>query len=91
MNIAHPGYLNLMEALKNSITTYGLVREEILCEENIRPNDKPIDPVNFARYILLSGTIQEKRDLVLALGRQMYIKNKFIGSSIEEIEKLPKE
>ena len=35
--------------------------------------------------------IEQARDLVLALGRQMYVKNKFIGSSIEEIERFPKD
>lgn len=81
MNIAHPGHLNLTEALKTSISTYQLVRTEILYEENLRPDDRPLDPVNFARHILLNGTIQEKRDLVLALGKQMYINNKHIGSN----------
>ena len=91
MNIAHPNYLKLTEVLKTSVLTYQSIREEILYEQDINPNNRPLDPVNFARYILTNGTIQEKRDLVLALGRQMYIKNKFIGSSVEEIEKLPKD
>ena len=91
MNIAHPNYLKLTEVLKTSVLTYQSIREEILYEQDISPNSRPLDPVNFARYILTNGTIQEKRDLVLALGRQMYIKNKFIGSSIEEIENLPKD
>lgn len=84
MHIAHPNHLKLMGVLKSSIYAYQSVREEILCEEDIRPDSKPIDPVNFARYILLSGTIQEKRDLILTLGQPIYIKNKFICSSIEE-------
>jgi len=44
--------------------------------------------VNFARYILTNGTIRENRDLVLALGKQMYIKNGFIGSSSEELKEI---
>ena len=88
MNIAHPNFLKLTDKLHDSVLTYQSIREEILCEQNINLKDTSLDPVNFARYILLNGKIQEKRDLVLALGKQMYIKNKFIGSSVEEIEKL---
>ncbi len=91
MNIAHPNYLKLTEALQTSVLTYQSIREEVLYEQDISPNSRPLDIVNFARYILYNGTITEKRDLVIALGRQMYIKDKFIGSSIEEIEKLPKD
>lgn len=80
MNIAHPNYLKLTKTLKTSITSYLAIREEILYEQDISPNSKPLDPVNFARYILTSGTIQEKRDLVSALDKQLYIKNQFIGS-----------
>jgi len=90
MNIAHPKHLKLTEVLKNSISSYRSVREEILYEQDINPEDALLDPVSFARYILTSGTIQEKRDLVLALGKQIYIKNKFIGSSLEEIKETSK-
>lgn len=80
INIAHPNFLKLTEVLKTSIASYLSIREEILYEQDINPNSKPLDPVNFARYILTSGTIQEKRDLVKALDRQLYIKNGFISS-----------
>lgn len=86
MNIAHPNHLDLTEILKSSVSTYQTIREEILYEQDINPNGRPIDPVNFARYILYNGTIQEKRDLVLALGRQMYIRNEHIGSSPDGLE-----
>lgn len=80
MNIAHPNFLKLTEILKTSVASYMSIREEILYEQDINPNSRPLDPVNFARYILTSGTIQEKRDLVLALDRQLCIKNQFISS-----------
>jgi len=70
---------------------YLKIREEVLYDQDINPNSRPLDIVNFARYILYSTTVQEKRDLVLSLGSQMYIKNKFIGSSIKEIEKLSRD
>lgn len=81
MNIAHPDFLKLTETLKSSIESYLAIREEILYEEDINPNSRPLDPVNFARYVLTNGTIQEKRDLVLALDRQLYIKNRFISAT----------
>lgn len=80
MNIAHPNFLKLTETLQGSIKSYLAIREEILYEEDINPTNRPLDPVNFARYVLTNGTIEEKRDLVLALNRQLYIKNKFISS-----------
>lgn len=80
MNIAHPNFLKLTDTLKSSIKSYLAIREEILYEEDINPNSRPLDPVNFARYVLTNGTIQEKRDLVLSMGKQLYIKNKFICS-----------
>ncbi len=84
MKIAHPNSLKLTELLKISISSYQTIREEILLEQDASPTDVPLDPVNFSRYILNNGTIQEKRDLVSALGKQMYVKNGFIGSSPEE-------
>lgn len=81
MNIAHPNFLKLTDILRTSVASYMSIREEILYEQDINPNSRPLDPVNFARYILTSGTIQEKRDLVQALDRQLYIKDQFIGSS----------
>jgi len=46
MNIAHPNYLKLTEVLKTSVSTYQSIREEILYEQDISPNSKPLDPEN---------------------------------------------
>jgi len=81
MNIAHPKFLKLTEKLKTSVSSYLKIREEILYEQDINPNNTPLDIVNFARHILYNGTIQEKRDLILALGKPMYIHNRHIASS----------
>lgn len=90
MHIAHPKHLKLTKILKNSVSSYQAIREEILYEQDISPISVPLDPVNFARYILTSGSIQEKRDLVLALGKQIYVKNGFIGASVKEIKEISK-
>lgn len=82
MNMAHPGFLNLTEKLKASTDSYSKIREEILYEQDINPSSRPMDEVNFARYILYNGTVQEKRDLVMSFGRQLYIKNYTVTSSL---------
>lgn len=80
-NADHPNFLNLEDKLKNSVESYLLIREEILYEQNINPNSRPLDVVNFAKYVLYNGTVQEKRDLVDALGKQLYIRNLEVYSS----------
>lgn len=84
MNIAHPNSLKLTDRLEASSSAYLLIRDEVLYEQDISPNSRKFDPVNFARYVLYNGTIQEKRDLVTALGKQMYIKNKYLDSSMTQ-------
>lgn len=79
-NTESPNFLNLEDKLKNSVDSYLLIREEILYEQNINPNSRPLDIVNFAKYVLHNGTVQEKRDLVDALGKQLYIKNREVYS-----------
>lgn len=80
MNIAHPKSLKLTEVLKTSTSSYESIREEVLYEQNINPNNIPLDPVNFAKYILYNGTLQEKRDLVYALNVKLCIKEGFVAS-----------
>jgi DNA invertase Pin-like site-specific DNA recombinase len=75
MNIAHPKFLKLTEILKTSASSYQSIREEILYEQDINPNNIPLDPVNFAKYILYNGTLQEKRDLVCALDAEFLKKD----------------
>jgi len=89
MNIAHPKFLKLTDELKISVKSYLKIREEILYEQDIDPNNTPLDVVNFARHILYNGTIQEKRDLVKALGKPMYIRNQYIASSLDGFNKTP--
>ncbi len=84
MSIAHPNFLKLTDPLHISLLSYSLIRNEVLYEQDINPNDQKSDPVNFSRYILNKGSVDEKRDLVMSLGKQMYIKNKYLVSSVSE-------
>lgn len=81
MEIAHPNFLNFEGPLSQSIETYRTTREEILYQQNINPKCNPMGMKEYSQYILYNGTIEEKRDLVKALGRQMYIQNQTITSS----------
>jgi site-specific DNA recombinase len=81
MNITHPKFLRLTDRLKSSVDSYLKIREEVLYEQDINPNTTPLDVVNFVRHILYNGTLREKRDLVKALGKPMYIRNQHIASS----------
>lgn len=80
MNVAHPVSLKLTEKLSTSIEAYSKVKEEVLCEQDINPENVPLDIVSFARHILRNGTIREKRDLIKALGQPMYIHNRHLAS-----------
>lgn len=91
MNIAHPNFLRLTESLQTSAKAYESVREEVLYDQEINPKNTPLDQVNFARYILYNGALQEKRDLVIAIGKQMYIRNNnYLQSSPEELNQAQK-
>ncbi len=82
MHMAHPNFLNLINTSTPSVSAYKSVRNEILYEQNINPNGVPFDPVNFARHVLLNGTVEEKRELVLALGDELFVKDSFVSTSI---------
>lgn len=82
MSIAHQKVLQLSKTLKTSISTYRLVRDEILYEQDVFPEDKPLNIVDFARYIFYSGSLEEKRDLIVSLDKQLYIKNGYVSANI---------
>jgi len=72
----------LTDKMKTSVDSYTKIREEILYEQDINPNSRPLDEVNFAKYILYNGTIKEKRDLITSLDRQLYIKDFTVTSTL---------
>lgn len=86
MNMAHPNEIHLKGKLEKSIQHFQTIREEVLYKQDINPNCIPLDTVEFAAYILRSGSIEEKRGLVLALDRQLYIKNQFISANSAPVE-----
>lgn len=84
MNMAHPNEINFNKKLKTSIEKFKLIRDEVLYKQEINPNCAPLDMVEFAAYVFRSGSIDEKRDLVVSLEKQLYIKNSFISAKTYE-------
>ena len=60
---------------------YRKVRDEVLLHKNVDPDDEPISFLEYAKYALFNGTVQEKRDTILAFNKQLYIRNRSIVSS----------
>jgi len=60
---------------------YRKVRDEVLLHKNVDPDDEPISFLEYAKYALFNGTVQEKRDIILAFNKQLYIRNRSIVSS----------
>ena len=60
---------------------YKKLRENILLQQDIDPDQKPMDIFEYAKYALRSGPIQEKREIVKVFGGRLYIHNQFISSA----------
>lgn len=77
---ARPQTIKHTNKLDQYIEAYRKIREMILVEQNIDPDWKPLELAEYARYALKNGSIQEKRELVKALGRPLYIHDQLICS-----------
>lgn len=82
LSIAHQKEFRLSKTLQASILTYRLIRDEILYEQDVFPEDKPLNIVDFARYIFYSGSLEEKRELIMSLDKQLYIKNGYVSAKM---------
>jgi hypothetical protein len=65
---------------QESLRSFTAIREEVL-HESIFTEENPLQILDFTNYILNNGTIDEKRDLVSAIGEKLYISNRYISSS----------
>jgi hypothetical protein len=59
---------------------YKDMRNEILLTQDINPDHKPINFMDYAQYIFRNGNIQEKRQVANILNRQLYIHNETVTS-----------
>ena len=61
---------------------YKKVRDTILLQQDIDPDDRPLDILEYARHALPNGDMQEKREVVRALGGFLYIHDRSVCSAL---------
>ncbi|MDD3679526.1 MAG: recombinase family protein [Candidatus Shapirobacteria bacterium] len=81
MAMAHPQTLKFTPKLKQSMDSYNSIREETLIRQDINPNGNELTFLEYAQYILRSGSNEEKIELTKVFGKQLYIHNKEISGS----------
>lgn len=81
MEMAHPQVIKISDKLKVLMKDYGKIRDEILLEQNFDPDHKPMTFLEYAKYSLQRAPISEKRETLLALGKQLYISKRSIVNS----------
>ena len=60
---------------------YKWVRDEILLQQNIDPKKKPLKVTEYAKHVFYNGQANEKREIVQALNKQLYLHQRTIVSS----------
>ena len=60
---------------------YKWVRDEVLIQQNIDPETRPLKMVEYAKHVFYNGNRHEKRNIVQALEQQMYLHQRRIVSS----------
>ena len=80
MYMAHPQLFELNNFLKYSMGEYKKMRDEVLWTQDINPDNKPINLMDYANYAFRNGTMQEKREITNVLNRQLYIHNETVTS-----------
>lgn len=60
---------------------YGKIRDEILLEQNVDPDHKPMTFLEYVKYSLYNAPTNEKKETIMTLGRQLYISKRTIVSS----------
>ena len=81
VEMAQPQTIKITDKITKSMESYRKVRDEVLLHQNVDPDDKPISFLEYAKYALINGTIQEKRDIILAFNKQLYIRDRSIVST----------
>jgi hypothetical protein len=79
--IAHPQMIKISPDLKRYIEEYKQAREITLLQQDIDPNHIQFGLYEYSQYALKNGSIQEKREVVKAVGELLYIHDKFISNS----------
>lgn len=75
---ARPQTLKLSDKLKRSMQSYKEIRDAILLQQDVDPDKKLMTFTEYSKHTLKNGTILEKREVVQALGKQLYLHDKGI-------------
>lgn len=78
---SQPQSIKITDKLRKNMQSYQWVRDEILLQQDIDPEEKPLKLTQYAKHVFYNGHSQEKRDLVQTLNRQLYLHERTIVSS----------
>lgn len=78
--VAHPKLIKRTPLLQKHIREYEKAREITLLQQDIDPDHVTFGLNEYAHYALRNGSIDEKREIVKALSRGLFISNKFVSS-----------
>lgn len=81
MYMAHPQLFKPNTFIQNSMNDYKKMRDEILWSQEINPSNKSIHFMDYVAYIFRNGLLEEKKEVVRILNRQLYIHNETITSA----------
>ncbi len=81
MEMAHPQIFKISEKLKHSMQNYRDIRDQILLQQGVDPEAKPLTITEYSRHCLANGTTQEKREIIQSLDRQLYIHDRVITTA----------
>ena len=79
--MAHPQIFKYSERLKRSMQGYKEIRDQILLQQNVDPDEKPLTITEYSKHCLVNGSPQEKHEVINSLGRELYIHDRLITNS----------
>lgn len=80
MYIAHRHELVLTGKIQENIESYKKTREIMLLQQNINPNSTPWDIRDYAKYVVLNGDLNAKRELFNLFKFPLFLQNRNITS-----------
>ena len=80
MYIAHPHDLVLTGKIREGLDEFRRMRETILLNEDIDPEETPWDIRDYAKYVIESKNMEEKRELFNLFKFPLFLKNRNITS-----------
>lgn len=80
-SMAHPQMITYTDKLIFNMEQYKKVRDQILLQQNINPDNVSFDIREYAKHTLHFGTVPDKRELIQALGGTVYIHNQLVCSA----------